>query len=57
MSNLDLLDQVETIIDYHINGSDHPLKSDLNVLKYHALQSLCPLHDELEQNQKEVFSN
>lgn len=57
MSNLDLIDQVETILDYHINGSTHPLKSDLNVLKYHVLQSLCPLHDEIEHNKKEVLSN
>ena len=57
MSNLDLIDQVETIIDYHIKGSDHPLKSDLNVLKYHVLQSLCPLQDELEHNTKGVLSN
>ena len=57
MSNSDLINQIETILDYHINASNHPSKSDLNVLKYHVLQSLCPLHDEIEHSKKGVLSN
>lgn len=46
-----LFDQVETLLNQHINHFDNKsISTELEKLKYEVLTSLCPFVDKIEHN-------